>query len=103
MILDIAIFVIVLAVLVLAHELGQFLAARHNGVRVDEFGFGFPPRLFGFKYGETLYSFNLFPIGGFVRIFGEDDSEALDSRSFASKNIRQKAVMLLGGAFFNIV
>ena len=103
MILDIAIFVIVLAVLVLAHELGHFLAARHNGVRVDEFGFGFPPRLFGFKYGETLYSFNLFPIGGFVRSFGEDDSEALDSRSFASKNIRQKAVMLLGGVFFNIV
>lgn len=103
MILSIAIFIIVLAVLVLAHELGHFLAARKNGVRVDEFGFGFPPRIFGFKKGGTLYSFNLFPIGGFVRIFGEDDSGVSDPESFASKRIWQRAVILLGGVFFNIL
>jgi len=55
-------FLIVLGALVLIHEWGHFFAARRFGIRVDEFGFGFPPKLFGKKIGETLYSFNLFPI-----------------------------------------
>ncbi|MEK7566967.1 MAG: site-2 protease family protein [Patescibacteria group bacterium] len=103
MILDIAIFIIVLAVLVLAHEFGHFLAARKNGVRVDEFGFGFPPRLFGFKRGQTLYSLNLFPLGGFVKIAGENEAESSDSENFASKSLFSRASILFAGVFFNIV
>lgn len=68
----ILIFVLVLFVLVLVHEFGHFWVAKRMGMRVDEFGIGFPPRIAGIRRGETLYSFNIFPIGGFVRIFGED-------------------------------
>ena len=70
--MTIALFIIVLAVLIFAHEVGHFLAAKSVGVRVDEFGIGFPPRIFSVRKGETVYSLNLFPIGGFVKIFGED-------------------------------
>jgi len=65
--MNILIFIIILLILVLVHEFGHFFAAKKFGIRVDEFGFGFPPRLFSFKKGETEYSFNLLPIGGFVK------------------------------------
>ncbi len=103
MILDIAIFIIVLAVLILAHEFGHFIAARRNGVRVDEFGFGFPPRLFGFKYGGTLYSLNLFPLGGFVRIAGENEAVSDDPDNFASKNLPARASIIVAGVLFNVI
>ena len=103
MILDLAIFIIVLAVLILAHEFGHFIVARKNGVRVDEFGFGFPPRLFGFKYGQTLYSFNLFPLGGFVRIVGENESVSADPENFASKSIYARFAVVFAGVLFNII
>ena len=64
------IFMAVLGVLVLVHELGHFIVARRSGMKVEEFGFGFPPKLFGIKRGETVYSINLIPFGGFVKIFG---------------------------------
>ena len=67
----ILLFLGVLAFVILTHEWGHFISAKKLGMRVDEFAFGFPPRIFGIKKGETLYSLNLFPIGGFVRIFGE--------------------------------
>ncbi len=70
--MSVLIFLGVLFVLVLVHELGHFMTAKWMGMRVDEFGIGFPPKIFGIKRGETLYSFNIFPIGGFVKIFGED-------------------------------
>lgn len=70
--MSILIFLGVLIVLVLVHELGHFAVAKWTGMRVDEFGIGFPPKLFGIKKGETLYSVNLLPLGGFVKIFGED-------------------------------
>src|SRR3989338_7688503 len=73
--IDIIIFIFILGVLVLIHELGHFIAAKKNGVKVEEFGFGFPPRLWGIKRGETLYSVNLIPIGGFVKVFGEEYQE----------------------------
>lgn len=66
------IFIAVLFVLILVHEWGHFIVAKKTGMRVDEFGIGFPPKLFGIKKGETEYSINAMPIGGFVRIFGED-------------------------------
>lgn len=90
--MSILIFLGVLFVLVLVHELGHFAVAKWTGMRVDEFGIGFPPKLFGIKRGETLYSINLLPLGGFVKIFGEDgtdvpsspvSSEARDRRSEA--------------------
>lgn len=70
--MSILIFVLVLFVLILVHEWGHYITAKKTGMRVDEFGIGFPPRLFAIKKGETEYTFNLFPIGGFVKIFGED-------------------------------
>lgn len=96
-------FFAILLVLVLVHELGHFLAARKHGVKVEEFGFGFPPRLGGIKKGETLYSFNMLPLGGFVKIFGEDSAFSDDPRSFASKSIPKRASMLVAGVFFNLI
>ena len=73
--MNIIIFLIILLVLVIVHEFGHFFTAKKFGIRVDEFGFGFPPRLFGFKKGETEYTLNLLPFGGFVKIFGEDPTD----------------------------
>jgi len=96
-----------LIALILIHELGHFLAAKAFGVRVDEFGIGFPPRLWGKKIGETLYSLNLIPFGGFVRIWGEsplDSSSAADSRrSFSRQAPWKRALMLSAGVVFNII
>ena len=69
--MTILIFIITLSILVLVHELGHFLMAKKMGVKVEEFGIGLPPKIFGIKKGETLYSVNLLPIGGFVKLFGE--------------------------------
>ncbi|RJR15101.1 RIP metalloprotease RseP [Candidatus Microgenomates bacterium] len=65
-------FFVILSILVFIHELGHFLTAKKLGMRVEEFGFGLPPRIWGKKVGETIYSINWLPIGGFVRIAGED-------------------------------
>ena len=74
--MNIIIFLLVLFVLILVHEWGHFITAKKTGMRVDEFGIGFPPKLFGIKRGETEYSFNLLPIGGFVRIWGENSESS---------------------------
>lgn len=76
MIVTLLIFLLMLSVLVLIHELGHFVMAKKFGIKVEEFGFGFPPRLWGIKRGETLYSINLLPIGGFVKLYGEDEAGA---------------------------
>ncbi|GAG97536.1 unnamed protein product, partial [marine sediment metagenome] len=70
--------------------------AKKFGVRVEEFGLGFPPRLFGKKFGETLYSINLLPFGGFVKIYGQEESVD-NPRSFSTKPIYQRALIVLGG------
>lgn len=106
--MSIVIFVVILLVLVLAHEFGHFFAARKFGIRVEEFGFGFPPKLFGFKKGETEYTFNLFPIGGFVKIFGENpDEESISGpdsdRSLVNKAKWKQAIVLFAGIFANFV
>lgn len=77
--MTVIIFIAVLFVLILVHEWGHFIVAKKTGMRVDEFGIGFPPKLFGIKKGETEYTINAFPIGGFVRIFGEDGAGAPSS------------------------
>ena len=88
MIISIIIFIFTLLVLVIIHELGHFAVAKRFGIKVEEFGFGIPPRIFGKKIGETLYSLNALPLGGFVRLLGEDEVEKKvfkNPRSFASK------------------
>ncbi|MCM2339127.1 MAG: RIP metalloprotease RseP [Burkholderiales bacterium] len=106
--MNIFIFIIILLVLVLVHEFGHFFTAKKFGIRVDEFGFGFPPKLFSKKYGETEYSFNLLPIGGFVKIFGENITEESisgvdSSRSFVNKPRWQQAIVLLAGVMANFL
>jgi len=128
MLLTIITFLIVLSVLVFAHELGHFLTARRFGVKAEEFGFGFPPRAFGiyknyqgkwkFVWGGkevadspgTVYSINWLPLGGFVKIKGENGPSASsglaedeDKDSFAFRPIWQRAVMLSAGVVMNIV
>lgn len=105
--MSILIFLLVLFVLVLVHELGHFIAAKRTGMRVDEFGIGFPPKLFGVRKGETEYTFNLLPIGGFVKIFGEDaigtEGDHNINRSFVSKNKWAQSVVLIAGVTMNIL
>ncbi|GAH93737.1 unnamed protein product, partial [marine sediment metagenome] len=85
MIVNIIIGVIALSVIVLVHELGHFVTAKAAGVRVEEFGLGYPPKLFGIKRGETVYSLNAIPFGGFTKLTGEEDPSS--PRSLASKSI----------------
>lgn len=82
--------------LIILHELGHFILARRFGVLVEEFGVGLPPRLFGKKIGETVYSLNLLPLGGFVRLYGEEKDE-LGPRSFSGKPVLQRALIVGGG------
>ncbi len=95
--------IITLVFLIAFHELGHFLLAKKYGVRVDEFGIGIPPRAWGKKIGETIYSLNWIPLGGFVRLYGED-ARIDNERSFSSKPIYQRALIVFGGiaAFFLI-
>jgi len=98
----IVIFIFVILLLVVTHELGHFLAARFFNVRVDEFGVGMPPKLFGWKRGETLYSINALPLGGFVRIFGEEEDNN-DPRSFSSKSYTVKSLIVVAGVAANVL
>lgn len=104
--MTILLFFAVLFVLILVHEWGHFIVAKFTGMRVDEFGIGFPPRLFGKKWHGTLYTLNALPIGGFVRIWGENgdepfspvESEASDRRSEASGEGGAKSAQLEASA-----
>lgn len=96
--------IISLSVLILIHELGHFLVAKLFKVRVDEFGLGFPPRIFGKARGETTYSINALPFGGFVKIHGEDgEGEERDSRNFVNQGLLKKSLIILAGVAMNIV
>src|SRR3989344_2688093 len=97
------IFIIIIGVLVLVHELGHFITAKRAGMKVEEFGFGFPPRIFGIKKGETTYSINWIPFGGFVKIYGESGEGADDSRSFASKKAGTRAKVIVAGVVMNVI
>lgn len=101
--LTLLIFLAVLSVLVFVHEFGHFIAARLLGTKVEEFGFGFPPRLFGIKRGETTYSINWIPLGGFVRLKGESGDFRHEHDSFAGKKIWQRMVMVSAGVVMNFV
>lgn len=101
--MTVLIFIAILLVLVLTHEFGHFLTAKLFGVKVEEFGIGFPPRLASVKKGETVYSINALPLGGFVKIFGEEGEGKKDERSYASRPAWQRALILFAGVFFNIL
>lgn len=113
MLLTIISFLLILTVLVLIHELGHFLTAKFFGVKVEEFGFGFPPRIWGKKIGETIYSINWLPIGGFVKLFGEDEvgggklalpkeqSTKNIDRAFYARPALQRALIIFAGVFMN--
>lgn len=106
MILTIIIFIFTLLVLVTIHELGHFLVAKRFGIKVLEFGFGIPPRIWGKKIGETIYSLNWLPIGGFVRLFGEDetDKNILENhRSFAAQNVWKRIAVVVAGVGMNFL
>ena len=118
MLLTIVAFFAILSILVFAHELGHFWTARKFGAKTEEFGFGFPPRIGGWKLvngkrkffwgnkdvesDDTIYSLNWIPIGGFVKIKGEDGEGNTDSESFASKKPWQRGIILSAGVIMNV-
>jgi len=93
--------IIVFSILVLAHEFGHFIFAKRVGAKVEEFAFGFPPRLFAVKRGETEYAVNLIPFGGYVRLLGEEDPT--QEGSLASKTPWQRFQVLVAGAGMNFL
>ncbi len=133
--LTIVVFILILGLLVLAHEFGHFITARKSGMRVFEFGFGFPPRAFGVYYNPgtgkwtwvwgkgkrglkdavaatddeedvyptTMYSINWLPLGGFVRIKGENGEKANEVDSFGAQKAWKRATVLAAGVFMNIL
>lgn len=96
---------VLLIILILGHEWGHFIAAKLLNIKVDEFGVGFPPKLVSKKWGETEYSFNLLPFGGFVKIHGEDESSKVEDskRSFGVQPFWKKAVVMSAGVLMNFV
>lgn len=104
---SIVIFLIILLVLIFVHELGHFIAAKKTGMRVDEFAIGFPPTLWSRQVGETRYALNALPIGGYVKIFGEDGNEEVSmeekARAFGARPKWAQAVVLIAGVAMNIL
>lgn len=90
------------SLLIIVHELGHFIMAKVNGVRVEEFSIGMGPKLFKVQGKETLYTVALFPIGGFVKMMGEEE-EVQDERSFSSKSPLRRISIIIAGAFMNFV
>lgn len=116
MLVTIIVFLLILSILVLVHEAGHFVMAKIFGIKVEEFGFGLPPRAFGKKFGETIYSINWLPIGGFVKLYGEDEAGAGkpqfktqkskikakdENRAFFSRPVWQRAIVVFAGVFMN--
>ena len=111
MVLTIIIVLIFLSILILVHELGHFLFAKKFGLLVEEFGMGLPPRIWKKKVGETIYSINSLPFGGFVKIHGENQQEddlqgediALRGRSFKDLAISKRALIIFAGVLMNFI
>lgn len=113
--MNIFFFLFALSVLVFVHELGHFLAAKRAGILVEEFGIGLPPRIWGKKVGGTLYSINALPIGGFVKMHGEEasfiegksrssrKSQQSKGRSFVNKSFSEKVLVIVGGVVMNLL
>ena len=94
------VFILIFPLLVLAHEWGHYYSARRVGIKVEEFGLGLPPRIVGVKRGETIYSINWIPFGGFVR-YVEGDESSNDKRAFINKSVWQRALVVVAGVLMN--
>jgi regulator of sigma E protease len=109
MLISIVSFIVVFAVVTLAHEIGHFIFSRRAGIKVLEFGLGFGPRLYGVMKNGTLYTLNLFPIAGFIRIAGTNPEEEMNDdkytpeESYLGKTPKQKFLSIFGGPAFNIL
>ncbi|NLT52926.1 MAG: site-2 protease family protein [Ignavibacteria bacterium] len=107
MLVTILTFIIAISILVLIHEFGHFFVAKKSGVWVQEFGLGYPPRAIGKKIGETIYSLNWIPAGGFVRIFGElkqeGEDKKLQKRAMYNKSWKVRLAVSIAGVFMNFV
>jgi regulator of sigma E protease len=101
MLITLVSFFVMLIVLVLVHEIGHFITAKATKVKVEEFGLFFPPRIWGIKRGETTYSINSIPIGGFVKLAGEEDPKV--PGSLASKSAGVRILVLSAGAIMNLI
>lgn len=103
----ILLFILILLVLVIIHEFGHFIAAKWVGMRVDEFAFGFPPRVYSKKVGETTYAINALPLGGYVAIWGEngepDDVAKNHPRAFSNRPKWQQIAVLVAGVTMNMI
>ena len=98
-------FLVVLGVLIFIHELGHYLAARHVGVRVEAFSIGFPPTVWGKQVGETEYRISWVPIGGYVKLFGQNvnDENPNDPTNYAAKSLFQRLYILAAGPAMNLL
>lgn len=118
MLVTVIAFILILSILVLIHEFGHFLVAKKLGIKVEEFGIGFPPRAYGKKIGETVYSINWLPVGGFVKLYGEDDAgggkmgskavsglgEKVDEkRAFYARPLWQRMSVVTAGVIMNFI
>src|SRR3989344_5918055 len=108
MLLTALVFFLILSILVVIHELGHYAVARFIGVEVEEFGFGLPPRIWGKRIGKTIYSLNWLPIGGFVKLAGEDEEteghqvKAKNKKKyFWARTKKERAAILLAGVTMN--
>lgn len=102
-ILTIVVFAVILGLLIFVHELGHFVMAKRAGMKVEEFGFGFPPRLFGIRRGETIYSINWIPLGGFVKIAGENGGNLTDPHAFGNKGFWARFGVIIAGVTMNFL
>lgn len=100
------VFILVFSALVLIHEWGHYIVAKKSGIKIEEFGFGLPPRIWGVKKGETIFSINAIPFGGFVRLLGEDGSDEKvkkNPRSFINKPARIRILVVIAGVIMNFL
>ena len=100
--ISILVAIIVFSILVLVHEFGHFIVARMNGVTVKEFAIGMGPKLISKKYGDTVYSIRILPLGGFCNMLGEEESSK-DNNAFCNKSVWQRMAIVFAGAFMNFI
>jgi regulator of sigma E protease len=109
MFITIITFIVILGLLVFIHELGHFLIAKVSGVKVEEFAFGFPPRIFSWKKKETVYAINLIPLGGYVKLLGEegetgiDNTKKVDQSSYSAKPVSTRVAIVVAGVIMNFI
>ena len=100
--MGVVLFIAVFSLLVIVHELGHFLSARARGIAVEEFGIGFPPRLWSIRRSGTTYSLNAIPLGGFVRLQGEEHADGR-SESFLTKPVPDRMIVVASGVIMNVI